>query len=334
MDRALCPMFVVDLDGVIRRTNRRAGRVLRCRKLELKGRHLNDVLHLSGGRRATRGGEDGALIRTLTTRPRQGVLQPSFGDPISVSVSLQAIDGCDGDRFLIVARENTTPCGVVANAGAYLRDIAEAQERERQRIARELHDEALQSLLVAGIEVERLMQGTKSEQGLPVESLINLRTLLKQVENDVRQISGRMRSDRVPQCGLLDAVGNAVQTLQERGLDAQIRFRGAPVPVDPNIQILMYRIVQEALHNTWRHAHARRVRATVTCRDGVLAVRVTDNGAGFVVPGDFMSRGPTDYLGLKGMYERAALMNAKLSIASRPSRGTTVALRVPIVSSA
>ena len=139
-----------------------------------------------------------------------------------------------------------------------------------------------------------------------------------------------MRSDTVPQCGLLDAVGNAVQTLQTHGLDAELRFWGTPVPVDPNIQILAYRIVQAALHNVWRHSGASRVRTTVVCRDNRLVIRVTDNGSGFSFPTEIAATGATEFLGIKGMYERASLMDAKLTICPRPGMGTSVTLKILI----
>jgi PAS domain S-box-containing protein len=330
IDRARCPMFVVDAAGTVLRANRRAAQILGRRKSELRGKALCEVL--KSPERACLSLDSGKTSPRLNAGGTRGILLPSSGNAVQVDVSIQAVDEHKDGRVLILAREMGVDCGSMQATGTHLHVVAEAQERERRRIARELHDEALQSLLVAGIEVERLMQCAKSEEGLPAESLLNLRCLLRQVETDVRQISGRMRSDTVPQCGLLDAVGNAVQTLQARGIDSQLRFRGTPVPVDPNIQILAYRIAQEALHNAWRHSGARHVRTTVTCRNGQLTLRVTDDGCGFAVPDDFTACGATEFLGIKGMFERASLMNATLSIASRPSRGTSVSLCIPIVS--
>ena len=332
MDPAWCQMFVVNSAGKILRTNQHAALQLGQSKGDLRGKRLSDFLHLSGGQAlpvVVAGLESGA-----TSGLRKGVLVPPAGDPIELEVVVQAVDRRDPGRYLILAKERGADSSIAPGTDSRLRDIAGAQERERQRVARELHDEALQSLLVAGIEVERLMQSPNSKKGLPDGSLLHLQRLLREVENDIRQISGRMRPDTVPQCGLLDAVANAVQTLQAGGLDAELRFWGTPVPVDPNIQILAYRIVQEALHNVCRHSGAKRVRTTVICRNNRLVIRVTDNGSGFSIPAHLDSRGPLEFLGIKGMYERASLMNARLAILSRPGMGTTVSLRIPIESPA
>jgi len=328
IDSARCPMFVVNAAGKILRTNQRATVQLGVRKGELRGKELSLYLRMPGGERLPLGvaspesGASGVISR--------GILKPPRGEPTQVDVAVQTVDRRDPGRYLILARELGADCSVSQAADSRLREIAEAQERERARIARELHDEALQSLLVAGIEIERLMKGAASSSGLDSESLVNLQRLLRGVENDIRQISGRMRSDTVPQCGLLDAVGNAVQTLQARGFEAELRFWGAPVPVDPNIQILAYRIAQAALHNVWRHSGATRVRTTVVCRDNRLVIRVTDNGSGFTLPDELTTTGATEFLGIKGMHERASLMNARLAIASRVGRGTSVSIRIPI----
>lgn len=327
IDEARYPIFVINAAGRILRTNQRAGLQLGLRKRDLRGKDVVAFLQLAGGVRLP---AEAARPEGSTTPEYRGMLVPVKGDPLPVEVVVQVVDRREPGRYLVFAKELGQEW-TTASADGRLREIAEAQERERERIARELHDEALQSLLVAGIEIERLMKVAASNESPPGESLVNLQRLLRDVENDIRQLSGRMRCDTVPQCGLLDAVGNAVQTLQTRGFDAELRFWGTPVPVDPNTQILAYRIVQEALHNVLRHSGANRVRTTVVCRHNRLVIRVTDNGSGFLIPPDLAAQGPTEFLGIRGMYERASLMNAQLSIRSRVRMGTTLSLRIPIV---
>ncbi|MBN1857415.1 MAG: PAS domain-containing protein [Dehalococcoidia bacterium] len=330
IDSARCPMFVVNSEGRILRSNRRAAQKLGRRKSDLRGKELSEVVRVTGDERWPFNSSGADVIPGVASR--NGALLTLAGDPLQVELMVQAVDRQQSPRYLILAKEKIVECDLASAQEVRLREISEAQERERQRIARELHDEALQGLLVAGIEVERLIHDSASKKRLSSQSLQSLRELLRVVEDDVRQISGRMRSDTVPHCGLLDAVSNCVQSLQLRGLDADLRFWGAPVPVDPNIQILAYRIVQEALLNVTRHSGATRVRITVTCRNERLRIRVTDNGRGFTVPTALVSHGPLEYLGIKGMYERASLMNASLFIGSRSDLGTSVILRIPIES--
>ena len=181
-----CPMFVVNSAGKILRTNQRAAMQLGRRKGDLRGANLSDFLHVASGEALPIGvaGPDGGAASGL----RKGELVPPAGDAIEVEVVVQAVDRRDPGRYLILAKEPGVDCSVTPDVDTRLREIAEAQERERQRVARELHDEALQSLLVAGIEVERLMQGTKSRESLPGGSLLHLQRLLREVENDIRQI--------------------------------------------------------------------------------------------------------------------------------------------------
>jgi signal transduction histidine kinase len=203
-----------------------------------------------------------------------------------------------------------------------LQRVVAAQEMERRRIARELHDETGQALtsLLLGL---RAAQDAKDEAARN-EALESLRALASATLQDVRRLAVDLRPKALDDFGLVAALERLVEGLRER-TGMTIEFEASlDVRLPAEVETAVYRIVQEALTNIVKHARATTVSVLVAQRKtGVTAV-IEDNGAGFS-PGE-----PGEGFGLLSMRERASLVGGHLIIESRPGGGTTIAAEVPV----
>jgi signal transduction histidine kinase len=204
----------------------------------------------------------------------------------------------------------------------YLRLATDAQEEERKRLARELHDDTIQALVIAKAKLDAL----GAEEPVPV----GVRAQVKEVDailsaaiDDVRRFSRDLRPSLLDDLGLVHAIDWLVGDLEARtGVTAQLRTTGEPRRLGQRDELTLFRIVQEALHNTERHADATTVRVRLHFGEQVRAT-ILDDGRGFDTAGPSAAR-PSAGLGLLGMRERAKLADARLSIASRPGAGSRV----------
>jgi two-component system, NarL family, sensor histidine kinase UhpB len=200
-----------------------------------------------------------------------------------------------------------------------LRALA-AQEGERRRIARELHDEIGQTLTALVMRSDTIARRCPPALRGDVEEL---REAARQGAEDVRSIARRLRPEALDELGLQSALTALCCSLAQRsGLRVE-RTLETGVPLSPEEELVIYRVAQEALTNVVRHARASRVCLTLgRSGDGVL-LAVADDGVGPPTGGEH------DWTGIRGMRERALLIGAELVVRARRPRGTEVRLRIP-----
>ena len=208
--------------------------------------------------------------------------------------------------------------------GELLRRVIRAQEEERRRIARELHDATGQSLasILLGLKVteqERTLQQARAR-------IADLREIVAAAAGEVRRIARELRPSVLDDLGLEAALERLTDDVASRtGVDL---IRGVTIGerrLDPEVETVVYRVAQEALTNVAKHGEARTVHVELSTTKGTLRLSVRDDGRGFD-PGSVADRG----LGLQGMQERADLVDAKLTVRSAPGEGSTVVLEVPV----
>jgi two-component system, NarL family, sensor histidine kinase UhpB len=191
-----------------------------------------------------------------------------------------------------------------------------AQEGERLRIARELHDEVGQALTAVVLQLDRAVRETGSAD--VAEAREGVRAALE----EVRELARRLRPEALDDLGLGSALA-ALSLEVSRRTGLRIDRRVGPLPaLSPEEELVVYRVAQEALTNVARHSHARAARVEIEPRDGHVELTVRDDGRGFAA-GEI-----PDGSGLRGMRERAVLVGAALTIESDAGRGTTVRLRL------
>jgi signal transduction histidine kinase len=227
-----------------------------------------------------------------------------------------------------------------AELTGYAALITQAQEEERRRLARELHDDTAQALIALSRGLDTL--ASRRGGSPPVEDtrfLDELGLLAKRSLESIRRACQDLRPSVLDDLGLSAALESLASSMTQRGLFCTYSLRGDEGFCPPEIEVTVYRIAQEALTNAMRHAHASETTMELGYSAEALRLCIRDNGRGFdpedasraartpVRPGE---PEPRSGLGLLGMRERAVLIGATLDITSEPEHGTTVALAVPL----
>lgn len=206
--------------------------------------------------------------------------------------------------------------------------ILAAQEEERQRVARELHDEIGQSLTVIKLHLQRAQKSVKGTAG---EELAAGLAVVNQVLAQVRGMCLELRPPQLDQLGLVPALRWHVDSQAAAG-HLVASFTAAPLParLTPELETACFRIAQEAVTNVLRHAHAHKLQVILEVWDDLLSLRIEDDGCGFDL-GD--SRNPVSFpghAGLYGMEERACTAGGALEIDSVPGGGTRIKAVLPL----
>jgi signal transduction histidine kinase len=228
-------------------------------------------------------------------------------------------------QLVIMARKVKT---AQQSLRGYVGAITTGQEDERQRLARELHDETVQSLVALDQRVQLAIKGSSPEA---TERLAELRRMIAALLEDVRRVIRALRPIYLEDLGLLPAIEMLTRDLQATtGAQAAFAVSGPARRLPPGHEIAVYRIVQEALTNAARYASAQTVSVSVEFSPPEVTVRVADNGKGFAAPERVSDLVASGHYGLMGMQERAELIGASLTIHATPGAGSIIELRLPL----
>jgi two-component system sensor histidine kinase DegS len=206
--------------------------------------------------------------------------------------------------------------------------VVEAQEAERSRLAREVHDGPAQALSNAIFQVEYLERIVETDPGLARTELRQLRELLRRELGDVRSFISELRPPLLDELGLDGAILDAVAYMRAlTGLPITASLEADNRALDVARQTVVLRVVQEALQNVRKHAAASTASVATRIEGEDWVVEVRDDGHGFA-PGPTAAPGRQNY-GLQFMRERAELIGARFDVRSRPDGGTVVRLAIP-----
>lgn len=207
--------------------------------------------------------------------------------------------------------------------------ILQAQEEERKRVAREIHDGPAQSManVVLRAEIaERLMVNQQME--MAVKELKDLKTMVRQSLADVRQIIFDLRPMALDDLGLIPTLRKFIPELAKReDLKIELNFTGRERRLPSGMEVAVFRLIQEILNNVIKHAKATTVFVNVEINEEAIKVEIQDNGVGFEKDEVIKNK---DHFGLIGMKERIQLLEGEYDIESEKNKGTTVFLQVPI----
>jgi signal transduction histidine kinase len=213
----------------------------------------------------------------------------------------------------------------------YIGSITTAQEEERSRLARELHDETIQDLIAIDQRVQ--LAGMDGETAPPSdpESLAELHDRLQIAIQGLRRMIRGLRPIYLEDLGLVAALDMLARDVEaEIGHPVDFAVKGTVRRFDPQTELGIYRIAQEALSNVGKHASSKRLDVRVSFAARSFTVRIDDDGIGFEGPSNLRMLGASEHFGLLGMYERAELIGAELSIQSNLGRGTSIQLELPL----
>ena len=200
------------------------------------------------------------------------------------------------------------------------RRMLSAQERERVRLARELHDEIGQSLTALMLEIDHLARRVDADTE---RQLREVQESARGLSDEVRAIVRRLRPEALDDLGLRSALVDLTQGFERQpGLVVRRSLDADLPPLDPDVELVVYRIAQESLTNVARHADASTVEVALERKSTDLVLRVADDGRGL--------DGAAPGTGMKGMLERSMLIGARVEFDTRATGGSEVVLRVPL----
>jgi signal transduction histidine kinase len=208
------------------------------------------------------------------------------------------------------------------------RKLIEAQEQERTRIARELHDDIGQRLAILAIKLAQLQQSPPHSSEL-ASHIGELQKQTSEIAADIQCLSHELHSSRLQYLGIVAAMrGFCREFGEQQKVEIDCKIHDLPVTLSPDISLCFFRVLQEALHNSAKHSGVRHFEVELWGTPDEIYLTVSDSGAGFDIDAPKANRG----LGLISMAERLKLLNGTLSIESQLQRGTTIRARVPFSS--
>jgi signal transduction histidine kinase len=306
------PILLVDSDGVVAEANAAA--------VALWGSTVGSTSERLLGRR----GEDLGEGRS----PETVRLHTQVGEERDYRLSVSQL-GAEANVSLrqLVLEDVTEEYLAESQARAWAGEVLRAQEEERRRIAREIHDDPLQRLLQLARRMEALGSPRYSADGSAW--LGGARDELLDVIGHLRDVTRTLHPAGLDQLGLDAALRGMLADIEvEEGLTTELTVTGAVVRGSREAEVGLFRIIQEAVRNVVRHADASHLRVDLTYDDGVVRVIVTDDGRGF----DNADAAPLTggHLGILGMRERAKLLDGRCDVLSAPRQGTIVTATVPL----
>ena len=334
-------VIATDTSGRITFMNPVAEKMTGWHRHEARGHPLEEVFRIVN--EVTREPVDPPTVEALVTGRVQEltnhtVLLPKGGGEIPIDDSAAPIKEGNRIRGVILVFANVTERKAAERSrreSEMMHRLVEAQEAERRRIARDLHDHLGQKMTALRLKIEDLKKHSDSN-GLEA-AVIDVSDTASEVDRDIGFLSWELRPTELEELGLVDALSSFVREWSRQyGIEAEFEAGAAGEALDLNrlsqdVETNLYRITQEALNNVLKHAEASHVSVLLQILDGRLVLIIEDNGTGMTPaqPADNGNAGRRG-LGLIGMRERTALMNGKLEIDSDPDSGTTLIFSIPL----
>lgn len=225
------------------------------------------------------------------------------------------------DRKVFTERE--------AERQSYLSQIFRAQENERQRLAQELHDDATQTLL-AIVARAQILGSDDEVKALPKvrEQVQWIKDTTTSVSGELRRLSTDLRPGVLDNLGLIPALRWLVTGLSQDGIKTRLEVVGIERKLSPEVDINLFRIIQEGLNNIRRHSRATEALVNLEFASKTVKVTIEDNGIGFSPPKEHSQFTPAGKLGLNGMQQRVQFINGTLTFDSELGKGTTIRIEI------
>jgi two-component system, NarL family, sensor histidine kinase DegS len=257
-------------------------------------------------------------------------LKSERGKYSTLKVTTSEVEYAGARAVRHIGKDVTRERKMMQDLRAYLKAITKAQEDERLRISRDLHDSTAQTLIAVLHRLNTFLTGTKNLSLSSSRFMWNIVEDIKGVLQEVRHYAGSLRPSILDDLGLVPAVEWLMEEHKRNsGIDVRLTTAGAVGRLPAEIETAVFRMVQEALNNVARHAEATRVTVELKPSPAFLNITITDNGKGFDIASseELVRRGK---LGIAGITERAELVGGKAAVSSAPGKGTTWKISVPL----
>jgi PAS domain S-box-containing protein len=326
------PIVTVGRDGKIGVVNREVERVFGYDSEELIGQSVEILLpeHLRGSHVHHRSDYFGnAQVRPMGLGLELAA-RCKDGRDLPVEISLSPVQTTEGAFVIAMIRDITERKQAEESLHRLSGRLISAQEDERRRIARELHDDFNQRLALLAIDLERLHEGLPVSQESLTDDLASLLRRTKEISSDIHSLSHQLHPSSLQHLGLVAATRNFCKEISgQHAIDIEFVHHGVPRSLPDDVALCLYRIVQEALRNVIKHSGAESARIEITGTADGLELQISDNGMGFDPESARTRRG----LGLLSIRERLRLVSGTISFERVEPNGTRIEVRVPIPAS-
>jgi two-component system CheB/CheR fusion protein len=342
MESAAALVMVTDAQGRIVRFNRACQQISGYTLEEIQGKYFWDDMLVAAGEVEAVKAVYRSVLSGITPHEHETRWVARSGGQRLIAWSTVALpDGEGSRRYLVRTGRDITDQRQAETAllatGAALRQsqtqlrtlatsLLNAQEEERRRVSRELHDDISQKLTALTVEVETLARKAPGSPGGSRVQLHGLRDRLAAVSEDVRRTAYQLHPSSLEHFGLAPALKSyCADFARQEGIAVQFRSRNLRATVPRETALSLYRVVQEALRNVAKHSGARRAVVSLSGRDQALHLVIKDTGCGFD-PAPVRGLG----LGLINMEERVQLVGGSFSLTTSPGEGVRIEIRVPL----
>ncbi len=324
-DSSPLPILLLDKNKIIVDANPSAGILLKKTPESLKGVSANSI------------GLKGILKSPLTSTSNNWwetdiVSNLNEKSGTFLSPTYTRVTDLQGNEITqIILRDVTQEHLRQEGLKAYTAYMLRAQEEERQHIARELHDETIQTLALLCRQLDSIDGKCGGLPSACSEELGKARKMAEKAVGDLRDFTKALRPPILDDLGAVASIRRLLVDFTDRTkVKGQFQIIGEEKRLSKDIEVGIYRIAQEALWNVEHHAKANKVAVTITFNAEGVVLRVEDEGVGFDVPGVIGISSAASRLGLVGMQERAEIFGGKLEIKSHPGKGTAITVYIPI----
>lgn len=323
-------IWVNDLKGNIRTANKASAKLTGYSVDELLGMNIKEFLSDDSLNLAREVRNKLVENQPFDFPYEQKLIRRDGSDAICmITTNLITRDG-ELKGFQNIARDVTVEKRMQDNLRYYLQQITRAQEEERKRIARELHDDTAQ---VLGSLSRQLDNFIRRRHSLAPDDSLFLKDLIAQLNRGaqgVHRFSQALRLSVLDDFGLIPALRSLAKSLQEySGVVMDLKVLGRERRLSSEVELLLFRMVQEALNNVEKHAKATKASVVIEFVKGRIRVTISDNGQGFELSGRLDDLPRSGKLGLTGIQERARLLAGTLEVKSTPGKGTILIVEVP-----
>ncbi len=275
----------------------------------------------------------GKFKRSLSKKKteEERLFRKNNGEQFWVESTRLLIEGPDeSDYYLQTWVDITESKRLRENLEFYMMQITRVQEEERKRIAQELHEETLQSLAALCLATESIIKSRQRDPRSALQDLKDLREKINGVIEEVRRFSYGLRPGVLDYLGLTAALETLTDEVVEKGIKTSLLITGKERPLPPDLEITLFRIVQEALSNIKKYSLATKVTVSLGYSIRKIKLTIRDNGQGFSLPERLSELATEGKLGLIGIEERTRLYGGSFSIHTQPKEGTRITIILPV----
>ena len=329
LEKAYDAIWIQDLQGRIINANQAAARLLGYELKDLIGRNVSQFLAPEGLKLAREVWQKLPHGKAIKQPYEQRLVRKDGTEAIlNLTTSLVTESG-KLVGFQHIARDITEETRLQEDLELYATQISKAHEEERNRIARDLHDDTIQTMIAVSRRLDDVASRDSSTLEEVLSSLAHLREDVDGALIRTRRFIQDLRPPTLEYLGLVAALRELATQIQEQwSIEVNFEVKGSERRFTSEEELLIYRIGQESLRNIWKHSKATKAKLTIRFGENKTSITVSDNGKGCELgeSSEFLKAGK---LGLMGMKERAHLLGGTLEMRSKPGKGTTIILELP-----